>query len=155
MKTAIFIYALAMTIANLSISFFGPWVSPINAFLFIGLDLALRDFLHEKINKRQMFMLISASGLITYFLNPSAGIIAIASSASFIISAFVDWAVFYKAKGSWIKRSNVSNVAGSAVDSVVFPTMAFGVLMPEIVVLQFVAKVAGGAFWAHIINKFK
>jgi queuosine precursor transporter len=43
---AILIYAAAMTLANLSIATWGPWVSPINAFVLIGLDLALRDWLH-------------------------------------------------------------------------------------------------------------
>jgi hypothetical protein len=35
-------------------------------------------------------------------------------------------------------------VAGAAVDSLLFPTLAFGVLMPGIVLAQFVAKIAGG-----------
>jgi len=39
---AVFVYATAMTLANLSVAAFGPWVSPINAFVLIGLDLALR-----------------------------------------------------------------------------------------------------------------
>ena len=73
MKLAISIYALAMTAANLSISFFGPWISPINAFLFIGLDLALRDWLHTKLKAQQMILLIVFSGLLTYILNPAAG----------------------------------------------------------------------------------
>ena len=38
---AILIYAAAMTVANLSIAHFGPWISPLNAFVLIGLDLAL------------------------------------------------------------------------------------------------------------------
>jgi hypothetical protein len=31
--------------------------------------------------------------------------------------------------------------------------LAFGALMPQIVVAQFAAKVAGGALWAWAINK--
>lgn len=42
LTTAILIYAAAMTVANLSIAHFGPWISPLNAFVLIGLDLALR-----------------------------------------------------------------------------------------------------------------
>jgi len=34
---AIGIYTIAMTLANLSVVAFGPAISPINAFLFIGL----------------------------------------------------------------------------------------------------------------------
>ena len=79
--------------------------------------------------------------------------IAIASASSFAIAALVDWLVFTKVQGSWVKRSNTSNIAGAAVDSVVFPTIAFGALMPEIVALQFVAKVIGGATWTYLLSR--
>ena len=150
---AIFIYASAMTLANLSIATFGVWISPINAFIFIGLDLALRDWLHIKIKMWQMGALIVSTGLITYALNPSAGMIAVASALSFMLAAFADWAVFTKITGTWLKRANASNVAGAAVDSIAFPTIAFGVLMPEIIAMQFVAKIAGGAIWTYLLNK--
>lgn len=78
--------------------------------------------------------------------------IAIASATAFTAAALVDWAVFSKMTGSWLKRSNTSNLAGAAVDSLVFPTIAFGALMPQIVLMQFLSKVAGGAVWAWIIN---
>jgi hypothetical protein len=39
------------------------------------------------------------------------------------------------------------------VDSLIFPTLAFGVLMPHIVALQFAAKVAGGAIWASLLQR--
>ena len=151
--TAISIYASAMVLANLSVAAFGPSVSPINAFLLIGLDLALRDWLHVRLKAWQMLGLILATGLITFALNPAAGKIAIASACAFSAAALVDWATFAKLKGSWLFRANGSNVAGAAVDSLVFPTLAFGVLMPHIVAMQFVAKIAGGALWAYVLNK--
>ena len=150
---AIFTYAIAMTLANLSIATFGVWVSPINAFIFIGLDLALRDWLHIKLKMWQMGALIVSTGLLTYALNPAAGIIAIASALSFMLAALADWAVFAKITGSWFKRANVSNVAGAAVDSIAFPTIAFGVLMPEIIAMQFIAKVFGGAIWSLVLRR--
>jgi uncharacterized PurR-regulated membrane protein YhhQ (DUF165 family) len=52
-----------------------------------------------------------------------------------------------------IDRANGSNMAGAAVDSLIFPTLAFGALMPHIVLLQFVAKVAGGAIWAALLAR--
>lgn len=62
-------------------------------------------------------------------------------------------ATFARLRGSWLFRANGSNVAGAAVDSLIFPTLAFGALMPHIVAMQFVAKVAGGAIWAAVISK--
>lgn len=150
---AIAAYALAMTCANLTVAAFGPWVSPINAFFLIGLDLTLRDHLHVRLKPWQMLGLIAATGVLTLLLNPKAGQVAIASAVAFTAAALVDWATFARLRGSWMFRSNGSNVAGAAVDSLIFPTLAFGVLMPHIVAMQFVAKVAGGAAWAWILSR--
>lgn len=150
---AILIYAAAMTLANLSIAAFGPSVTPINAFILIGLDLALRDWLHVRLKPWQMGALIACTGLLTYTLNPDAGMIAIASSVAFTTAALVDWATFTRLRGSWLYRANGSNVVGAAVDSLLFPTIAFGALMPGIVAAQFVAKIAGGALWVWLLSK--
>jgi uncharacterized PurR-regulated membrane protein YhhQ (DUF165 family) len=152
---AIFVYAFAMTLANLLIVKLGVWISPFSSFFLIGLILVLRDWLHIRLKTWQMGCLIFASGLITYALNPAAAQISIASSVSFTIAALVDWIVFMRITGSWFKRANISNVAGSAVDSFVFPTMAFGVIMPEIVAAQFAAKMFGGFVWSYLFNKNK
>lgn len=153
MIAALIIYAAAMTLANLSVAAFGPWVSPINSFALIGLDLALRDWLHIRLKAWQMAALIVSTGALTFLLNPAADKIAVASSVSFLMAALTDWAVFVRLPGSWLRRANGSNVAGAAVDSLVFPTLAFGALMPHIVAMQFVAKVAGGALWALALSK--
>jgi uncharacterized PurR-regulated membrane protein YhhQ (DUF165 family) len=150
---AIAAYALAMTLANLSVAALGPSVTPINAFFLIGLDLALRDWLHVRLKVWQMGALIAATGALTYLLNPTAGQIAIASACAFTAAALVDWGMFARLRGSWMFRANGSNVAGAAVDSLLFPTIAFGALMPHIVAMQFVAKVAGGALWAWLIGR--
>ena len=153
LAAAILIYAAAMTLANLSVAAFGPAISPVNAFVLIGLDLALRDWLHVRLRAWQMLALIVAAGALTYLLNPAAGKIAVASSAAFTAAALVDWLTFARLRGSWLFRANGSNVAGAAVDSLIFPTLAFGALMPHIVLLQFVAKVAGGALWAALFAR--
>ena len=150
---AILIYAAAMTLANLSVAAFGPAISPVNAFVLIGLDLALRDWLHVRLKAWQMGALIASTGLLTYALNPSVGMIAVASACAFSAAALVDWVTFTRLRGSWLFRANGSNVAGAAVDSLIFPALAFGALMPHIVVLQFVAKVAGGAVWAWVLAR--
>lgn len=153
MILAILAYAFAMTAANLLIVKFGVWMSPVNSFFLIGLTLVLRDWLHIRLKAWQMALLITASGAITYLLNPAAAQIAIASSLAFTLAALVDWAIFVKAKGTWFRRSNVSNVAGAAVDSVAFPTIAFGVLMPEIVLAQFASKIVGGYIWSVLLKE--
>ncbi len=149
---AVLAYALAMTCANLSVAHFGPAISPVNAFFLIGLDLTLRDWLHVRLRFWQMGILIAASGLLTYLLNPAAGMIAIASATAFTAAALVDWAAFSALRGTWLFRANGSNVASAAVDSMLFPTIAFGVLMPGIIAAQFAAKIAGGAIWSFALR---
>lgn len=163
LTVAIVIYAVAMTLANLSIAYFGPWVSPINAFLLIGLDLALRDWLHMRLRAWQMLALIGASGALTYALNPSAQHIVIASAAAFTLAALVDWQAFSRLSGSWLRRSLGSNVFGAVVDTVAFSALAFVLLSPspkpwdvvaQIAALQFAAKLAGGSMWAWVLSRF-
>lgn len=147
-------YISAMVLANLLVFTIGPWFSPVNAFVLIGLDLSVRDWLHVRLSMLEMGVLIGVGGVVTYALAPGAQHIALASAAAFSCAAVVDWLVFGALGGrSWLTRANGSNMAGAAVDSMVFPTMAFGGFLPGVVLLQFVAKVAGGALWAYVLSK--
>jgi uncharacterized PurR-regulated membrane protein YhhQ (DUF165 family) len=150
-------YVAAIVAANLSVAVFGPWVSPINAFLFIGFDFFARDRLHDQWNGKRLWIkmgaLIAASGAISFVLNPASGIIALASVIAFVVAGFADAAAYHAMKDKpYMMRSNGSNVAGSAVDSLLFPAVAFGAFMPEIVALQFAAKVAGAFVWSLVIS---
>lgn len=151
-------YIAAIVCANLSVAAFGPWVSPINAFLLIGLDLSLRDKLHDRwAGKRlwpRMAGMIAAAGVASYLLNPAAGKIAVASMVAFVVAGLVDAATYHLLRGKpFLARANGSNSAGALADSLLFPTLASGGFLPHIVALQFAAKVAGGSVWAWVINR--
>lgn len=153
---AVAAYTTAIVTANLTVAHWGPSVSIVNAFLLIGLDLVLRDYLHDRWSDhlvRNMGLLIVGAGVVSYALNQDAGRIALASSAAFMLAAVADWAVYAAAhRLPWIERSNLSNIAGSGVDSIAFPAIAFGLpLLPAIMFGQFVAKVAGGSVWSLLI----
>lgn len=152
-----YIYIASLTIANLLVAWLGPWFSPINAFLLIGLDLSLRDKLHDRWQGKNLSLkmggLIFAAGILSFAINKDAEIIAVASVVAFTVSQMLDALVYQKMIGfqRW-KRVNSSNAVGAGADSVIFPTIAFGSLMPEIVALQFGAKVAGGFIWSLILD---
>ncbi|EMB9411604.1 VUT family protein [Salmonella enterica subsp. enterica serovar Montevideo] len=152
----VIIYITAICAANFSVHLFGPVATPINAFLFIGLDFVIRDKLHERIGVLRMFGLIVVAGVVSFAVNPATNMIAIASVAAFALAATAD-ATIYQAliKRPWLVKSNGSNIASSAVDSVVFPLIAFGAFMPWVVVGQFVAKVFGGAVWSWLLRGVK
>lgn len=147
------VYIAAMVTANLLVWWLGPWFSPINSFLLIGLDLTLRDVMHERLSRFQLAGVIVIGGIITWLVNPAAAHIAIASAAAFILAALADWTVYAALRGRpWLVRANGSNVVGAAVDSIIFPTLAFGVFMPAIIAMQFAAKVGGGAIWSFLMR---
>lgn len=150
------IYVLAICAANFSVHVFGPLVTPVNAFLFIGLDFVIRDKLHERIGIMRMFCLIAIAGFISFAVNPATDMIALASVAAFALAATAD-ATVYQAliKKPWLVKSNGSNIASSAVDSVVFPLIAFGAFLPWVVAWQFIAKVFGGAIWSWLLRGVK
>lgn len=150
------IFVGSIVCANLLVAQFGPMMSIINSFVLIGLDLSLRDKLHDQWdgNPIKIGGLIVVSGVVSYLLNPATGIFAIASVAAFCLSMTADAIVYQLLKHKkWMVKSNGSNIAGSAVDSVVFPTIAFGGLMPEIVAMQFAAKAVGGFVWSLMLKK--
>lgn len=138
------LYIAAVVAANFSVHFFGPVSTPINAFLFIGLDFIVRDKLQDLWTGRHLFpkmgALIGAGALITFVLNPDAGRIAVASCIAFAVSNTVDWGIYYLIrKKPWMVRANVSN---------------FGAFMPLIVLAQWAAKMLGGLVWSWVFSKF-
>lgn len=154
----VILYLAAIVAANLSVAHFGPPAVIINAFLFIGLDLTARDKLHEKWQGRKlpvkMAALIATGSALSWALNRDAGIIAVASFVAFAAAGVVDTAVFQSLiRSRRMIKINGSNVAAALVDSLVFPTIAFGAIIPSLIIGQFIAKVGGGFVWSLIIAR--
>ena len=115
----VFIYFLAVVLANMIILWFGPQSAVITAFLFIGLDLTLRDKLHDQWHGKQlcwkMLALICGGSAILIALNWDALPIGLAIATAFL-AAGVGGSLVYAGlrKKHFIIRANGSNVAGSA-----------------------------------------
>ena len=153
-------YLGSVILANLTIARFGPSAAIAVAFLFIGLDLTSRDKLHEAWHNNglvwKMGLLIATGSLISWLLNRNAGQIALASFIAFACAAVVDTIVYQiLRKQKYMVKVNGSNVFSAAVDSLVFPTIAFGGFLPWITLGQFAAKVFGGLIWAFILKRSK
>jgi uncharacterized PurR-regulated membrane protein YhhQ (DUF165 family) len=153
----VIMYLVAIVLANLTVAQFGPNMAIFNAFLFIGLDLTARDRLHDAWRGNnlvpKMTALIAAGSVLSWVLNRDAGQIALASFVAFAAAATVD-AVVYHLLGNYPRwlRINGSNVPSALVDSLVFPTLAFGGFMPLIVLGQFLAKTLGGFLWSLVFR---
>lgn len=156
-------YLAAIVAANLTLTAIlqaggSPWWSVLTAFLFIGVDFTLRDGLTDAWRGRgmvpKMGALILAGSALSYVLNADAARIAVASAVAWGSASVVDW-VIYVALGRypWMVRTTGSNVPSSLVDSLVFPTLAFGGVSWALSLAQFVAKVGGGILWAVILRR--
>jgi hypothetical protein len=158
------LYLMAIVLANLSATIFGPYATVVNAFVFIGLDLTCRDRLHEQWHDshlyRNMLRLIVGGSLLSFFVASLIGKgelsarIALASMIAFALAALTDTIVYgILWKKPKMVKINGSNLASAAVDSMVFPTVAFGSFLPIVTLGQFVAKVLGGFLWSLIIMR--
>lgn len=156
-------YLAAIVAANLSVSHWGPSAAIYNAFLFIGLDLSTRDKLHDLWRGRlvrNMALLIAAGSVLSYFAGlwigsgPFVGRIALASAVAFATAATADALVYHLLREkTWYERANQSNLAGAAVDSLVFVALwPFGFNFTLAFTL-FAAKVAGGVVWSFVLAK--
>lgn len=100
-------------------------------------------------------LLLVAGGLISYTMNAGAARVALASVLAFALSESAD-ALLYHARARRhrpsLEQSNTSNLLGAAVDSVIFPVVAFGGFPVAIIAMQFFAKVLGGLVWSLVLN---
>lgn len=149
-------YLAATVLSNLSVSYFGPVSTPINAFLLIAFDLVSRDTLHERWHhkhlKLKMLLLIGTGAMLSYIVNRGGGQIAIASFVSFFLTGIADTLVYHLLRNQpKLIKVNGSNLVSAAVDSIAFPTLAFGSFIPWVILGQFVAKVLGGYIWSLIL----
>jgi hypothetical protein len=158
-KFVVGLYLVAIVAANLAVNWLGPSVSVLNAFLFIGLNLTARDYLHDAWQgqnlTRNMAALIFSGSAISFAMG--AGQIAVASFVAFAVSETVDALMYHALRGKVkLYQVNGSNVVSAAVDSIIFPALAFGFpLLWGIMAGQFLAKVGGGFVWSLVLFRNK
>jgi hypothetical protein len=126
-----------------------------NAFFLIGLDLITRDRLADFWGTTRWFkmiLLIAAGGLLSYWLNRHAATIAEASVIAFSAAEACEAIVYHLLRRQrWVERAPKAALMGAAVDSVLFPTIAFGGFVFATSFGQFAAKLAGGLVWTWVI----
>lgn len=154
----VIIYIMVSILANVMLSNFGAIMIPINSFFLISIDMVLRDRLHDKWKGDNMWlkmaMLILISGTLSNLFFNVEGIIAIASFSAFFVSSMINAFVYnLLISKTWMVRSNLSNVVGSIVDSLLFPLIAFGVLFGDLIIMQLIAKLTGSFFWSNIFKR--
>ncbi len=151
------VYLVAIVAANLLVTRFGARAVFLVAFVFIGLDLSLRDALHEAWRRHRllpkMASLIACGSVISWLLNRDAAQVALASFLAFAAASTVDAVSFHLLRDRhYLVKVNGSNLFGALVDSIVFPTVAFGGFAAWVTLGQFAAKVGGGFVWSLLLR---
>jgi uncharacterized PurR-regulated membrane protein YhhQ (DUF165 family) len=120
-----------------------PGISAPSGVVMVGLALVLRDLVQRRLGATWSAAAILLGGALSAFISPPA--LALASTAAFLISEFVDMAVYTPLqKRGLVLAALASGVAGLLVDSVAFLWLAFGSL-------DFLAGQALGKFWMILI----
>jgi uncharacterized PurR-regulated membrane protein YhhQ (DUF165 family) len=112
----------------------GPCLIPVapglmapSGVLMIGLALVLRDLVQRRLGTAAAAAAIAAGALLSALVAPPA--LVIASAAAFLISEFVDLAVYTPlARRRLVAAVVASSIVGLMVDSLVFLWLAFGSL---------------------------
>jgi uncharacterized PurR-regulated membrane protein YhhQ (DUF165 family) len=107
-----------------------------------------------------MALLIAAGSGLSWVMGevtgsgPFVGQIALASCLAFAAAATADAVVYHLLRNRpWYERANQSNLAGAAVDSLVFVALwPFGFQITLAFTL-FAAKVAGGVVWSFVLGR--
>jgi uncharacterized PurR-regulated membrane protein YhhQ (DUF165 family) len=151
------LFLAAIVIANLTLTNFGPgWILP-NAFFLIGLDFITRDRLADfwgTTRFAKMAVLIAAGGALSYWLNDDAAKIAVASTISFCAAELVEAVSYHVLRHQqWEDRAPKAALTAAIVDSILFPTLAFGTFVFTVSFGQFCAKLAGATFWTWVVAR--
>ncbi|TDR30520.1 VUT family protein [Hydromonas duriensis] len=162
------LYLLTVVFANLAFAFFMQGddmhqlliIDGVICFFMIGFDMAIRDKLHDAWEHTGLFWkmptLILLGSVISFLINRNAGQVALASFAAFASAGMVDFLVYHvlREHSHW-QRVNGSNILSAAVDSLVFPLIAFGLPMQWLFFsVEFLTKVLGGVVCFFAITLF-
>lgn len=150
------LYLLAIVSANLLTAHFGPWITPINAFVFVAFNLTSKDRLQWSWGFGwKLAALIFAGSALSVLFSLDAWRVALASFLAFGVAGIADALVFERLRlKGWLWQVNGSNVVGAVLDSVLFLLIAFG--FPPVwgaMIAQIIAKIVGGMIWSVVIRK--
>jgi len=96
--------------------------------LFVGLSFSLRDGAQMALGRWWILAAIAVGAVLAYFATNGAARIALGSALAFLIGETCDWAAYTPLieRGRTAAAVALSNTVGSAVDTTVFLTVAFG-----------------------------
>jgi hypothetical protein len=152
-------YLVAVVTANLLAAHFGPSVTPYTALGLVGFGLITRDRLADAFGHRawlRQAALILIGSTLSYVVNHNAAAIAEASCVAFAASEGVEAVLYFlMRRQSWLERANKSGIVGAAIDSFLFPTIAFHAVLWSTIFGQFTAKTVGCMVFSVALSRVR
>jgi uncharacterized PurR-regulated membrane protein YhhQ (DUF165 family) len=123
----IMLYIVGIIVANVVTASFAPlsawgFIIPMGTF-FIGATFIFRDLVQQKFGRKNTYMIIILSLILSAISSWVLGDtlwIVFASAISFVFSETFDTEVFTRLKGSFQKKVLVSGTVGGTIDSALF-----------------------------------
>ena len=147
------LYASLFILANIMVATFGPVITPINALVLISADIVIRDKLQYKYGFLTSILACFIAGAMTVVIQSGAGMIAVASMLSVVLSGVASAVSFKLKSGSFFQKAIPASVVAALVDSIAFPLIAFGSIMPWVTIGQFAAKTIGAMTILYIMKR--
>lgn len=123
-----------------------PGITAPSGVLVVGFALVLRDVVHRDLGAHWALIAIAGGTALSAAFSPAS--LLIASTAAFALSELADLAVYAPLKRrGFFTAAFVSSLAGLAVDSLIFLTLAFGNL-------DFLAGQILGKLWMVLATLF-
>ena len=132
----------------------GPCLIPVapglmapSGVLMIGVALALRDVVQERMGRLWVLVLVLAGAVLSLVVSPPA--LAAASAVAFLLSELADFAVYDRLRRRQMAIAVVlSGLVGAVLDSLLFSYLAFGTVgwAPGLIIAKLYAS-AAYALW--------
>lgn len=146
-------YVGLFTLANVLVSMFGVWVTPLNSLFIIAADMVMRDRIQYDSGFMVAMFACLMAGTATVLISPGSEMIAIASFSSVVLAGSGSAIVFHFKSGGFYSKALPANICAAAIDSVAFPVIAFGSVMYDVSIAQFAAKTAGATAIIWIMKR--
>jgi len=153
------VYLLMIPLLNWAFSWAPVWELPGGGgwtpfAILPGLVLVLRDFAQREIGNKVLILLVVGT-VLSYFL--AAPEIALASGLAFLVSEFIDWAVYTLTKKPLSQRIFYSSLIAAPIDSVIFfvgaDVVVPGILTVGSVLASVLSKLVAALFVAWLVSR--
>lgn len=143
------LYVLGIVTVNMAFSIlpmaslgdFGVWPS---ASLIVGFIFVIRDYAQRAVGHKVVLAMLAGAALSYWLADP---FVAAASLAAFLLSEFIDWAVYTWSGRTFAQRVLLSSAISTPIDSAAFLLLIGQFSIPAVLLMTLSKMVGAVAVW--------